>query len=290
MKKWVGLTLLCFLFLSSFFFSKSSEKYRYKLAACAMFKNEAPWMKEWIEYHRLLGVDHFYLYNNDSTDDYNDLLAPYVKEGLVELIEWCSCDAHKILDNTGPAHEPYQTAAYNDCLKKRALGKAKWVAVVDIDEFIVPVLGLKSFHNLLDKMAKNNVGSLKMHWKLFGTSNIWTLSLDELLIEKLTHRAPNELEQNKHVKSIHRPEAVQFCYIHHAKLNKGFKKKRLDPETFRIHHYWTRTEKCCAEKRGLNKTNAEDFLNVLNQQEDKAIFQYLPTLKENLKNEKKFFP
>lgn len=279
MKKWFFLSLLVVALLVFF---KPSHQYPYKFAVCAIFKNEAPWMKEWIEYHRLLGVDHFYLYNNDSTDHYGKLLAPYVKEGIVELIEWCTCDEHKIMDNTGPAHEPYQTAAYNDCLKKRALGKAKWVAVIDIDEFIVPVFGLKSFHELLDKMAKNKVGSLKMHWKLFGTSHVWTLNPHELLIERLTQRAPNDLEQNKHVKSIHRPEAIEFCYIHHAKLNKGFKKKRLDPETFRIHHYWTRTEKCCLEKRGLCKDNAEGFLNVLNHQEDKTIFQYLPKLKEQL--------
>lgn len=283
MKKWIALTLFCSAVLSGFFFSKKPPlKYPYQLAICAIFKNETPWMKEWLEYHRLIGVDHFYLYNNDSTDHYAELLDPYVKEGIVELIEWCSCDAHKIMDNTGTAHEPYQTAAYNECLKKRALGKAKWVAVVDIDEFIVPVSGLKSFHQLLDKMAKKGVGSLKMHWKIFGTSNVWNLNSDELLIEKLTHRAPNDLEQNKHVKSIHRPEAVEFCYIHHAKLNKGFKKKRLDPETFRIHHYWTRTAKCCAEKRNLTQDNAPDFLNLLNRLEDKTIFQYLPKLKEVL--------
>ena len=40
-----------------------SEK-KYKLSICAIFKNEANYLKEWIEYHRMVGVEHFYLYNS----------------------------------------------------------------------------------------------------------------------------------------------------------------------------------------------------------------------------------
>lgn len=33
----------------------------YYLSVCAIFKNEGPILKEWIEYHLLVGVDHFFL-------------------------------------------------------------------------------------------------------------------------------------------------------------------------------------------------------------------------------------
>ena len=36
---------------------------KHQLSICAIFKNEAKFLKEWIEYHRLVGVDHFYLYD-----------------------------------------------------------------------------------------------------------------------------------------------------------------------------------------------------------------------------------
>lgn len=281
MKKWIYFGAV-FLFSVSFLYFLPASKYRYQLAVCAMFKNEAPWLKEWIEYHRLLGADHFYLYNNDSTDDYEKVLSPYIREGLVELIEWSSTPEHKILDNKGPAHEPYQTAAYNDCVKQRALGIARWVAVIDIDEFIVPVKGARSLQTMLNRMSKDNRGSIKMHWKLFGTSNIWELSPHIPMVQHLTRRAQDDYKENKQVKSIHHPEAVEFCFIHHAKLKEGFKKKTFAPDQFRVHHYWTRSEKCCAEKRGLTKDNGEEFLNVLNSVEDKTIFQYLPELKTRL--------
>ena len=52
----------------------------YDLAIVAIFKDEGKYLKEWLDYHLLAGVDHFYLYNNDSSDDYAEVLAPYVEK------------------------------------------------------------------------------------------------------------------------------------------------------------------------------------------------------------------
>jgi len=46
------------------------------LSICTIFKNEARYLREWIEFHRLVGVDHFYLYENRSEDDFAPVLAP----------------------------------------------------------------------------------------------------------------------------------------------------------------------------------------------------------------------
>src|SRR5947209_4668609 len=40
------------------------------LAICAIFKDEAPYLAEWVTFHRLMGVDRFYLYDNRSTDSW----------------------------------------------------------------------------------------------------------------------------------------------------------------------------------------------------------------------------
>ena len=55
----------------------------YNLAVVAILKNEGHYLKEWLDYHLLAGVDHFYLYDNDSSDNYDEIIAPYVKAGLV---------------------------------------------------------------------------------------------------------------------------------------------------------------------------------------------------------------
>lgn len=39
------------------------------LGVCAIAKNEGPYFKEWIDWHLSKGVDRFYIYDNESTDN-----------------------------------------------------------------------------------------------------------------------------------------------------------------------------------------------------------------------------
>jgi hypothetical protein len=54
-------------------------KFPHKLAVCAIAKNEGAYFKEWLEYHRLVGVEKFYIYDNESDDDTKEVLAPLKK-------------------------------------------------------------------------------------------------------------------------------------------------------------------------------------------------------------------
>ena len=95
----------------------------YDLAIVAIFKDEGKYLKEWLDYHLLAGVEHFYLYNNDSTDDYKEVLAPYVEKNLVTLTEW-------------PGNS-MMYPAYDDTIKKHRF-ECRYMAFIDIDEFIYP--------------------------------------------------------------------------------------------------------------------------------------------------------
>jgi hypothetical protein len=280
MKKIILSTFVFFITASGLF---AEAKYRYELTICAMFKDEARWLKEWLVYHHnVLGFDHFYLYNNDSTDNYIEVLQPFIEEGIVELIDWNSADpAHR--SGNDPSFIPYQIGAYNDCMKNKALGYAKWVAIIDIDEFIVPVHGAASFHSYMRRLEKHRVGTVRFHWRVFGTSDIWDLQSKELLTEKLIFRAADNYGWNGLVKSMYRPEAVFLCSVHEASgYNPHYRIENAKPERVRLHHYWTRTEAACYEKRNIKKTESQGFLDELNQIEDRTMEQYLPTLKSAL--------
>ena len=95
----------------------------YDLAVVAIFKNEAPYLKEWLNYHLLAGVEHFYLYNNDSSDNYKEVLAPYVEKNLVTLTEWSG----KLM----------MYPAYNDAIDKYRFD-CRYMAFIDLDEFVYP--------------------------------------------------------------------------------------------------------------------------------------------------------
>jgi hypothetical protein len=68
------------------------------------FRDAAPYLAEWVEFHLLLGVEHFYLYNNNSVDDYKGALEPYIRAGVVSLAEW-------------PALPAFPTS-YEDCVAR----------------------------------------------------------------------------------------------------------------------------------------------------------------------------
>lgn len=263
--------------------SCSSSHHIYRMAICAMFKNEAPWLKEWIDYHRnVLKVDHFYLYNNESTDQYQKILEPYIHQGIVELIDWDSSDPSHLAEGAfmDAPWSAAQLGAYNDCLRTRALGKAKWVAMIDLDEFIVPVKGAKSFYALLDQAEKNKRGTVSIEWRVFGTSGVEDLRPGELLTEKLTWRSNDDHPWNKLVKSIHRPEAVEFCLVHIAKkISPGFGARTLKPDQVRIHHYWSRTERNFVEKRNQGREIDPSFFVPFHQVQDTTIHQYLNELR-----------
>jgi hypothetical protein len=247
----------------------------YQVAVCGFFKNESQWLPEWIEYHRrAIGADHFYLYNNDSTDEFEKVLAPYVASQVVEVIDWSSSDtAHRVSDPFDAPWIPYQVGAYHDCLK-RARGVAKWVAMIDIDEFIVPIKP-RFFRQMLCKAERERRGAITIDWRIFGTSGVWDLADGEQLGEKLLWRAEDGFKWHTISKSIYQPKAVLSCHVHGVtELVKGFKRGRVASHQVRIHHYWTRTGRFCQEKRGMNEEKDGEFLEALHRLEDRAILQY----------------
>lgn len=96
----------------------------FRLALCMCFKNSATYLREWIEFHLRVGVEHFFLYNNNSEDDFLPVLRPFIDRGLVTLVTW-------------PGQQQ-QLPIYDHCL--RVFGpRARWIGFIDDDEFLFPV-------------------------------------------------------------------------------------------------------------------------------------------------------
>ena len=102
---------------------KKSMKNKYKVSICAIFKDEADYLKEWIEFHRIVGIEHFYLYNNNSVDNYDQVLKPYIDQGIVSLKNWPKPQS--------------QMEAYQDFMDDNSL-ETEWVGFIDLDEYVVP--------------------------------------------------------------------------------------------------------------------------------------------------------
>ena len=214
--------------------------WKWQLALCAVFRNEAVFLKEFIEFHRLQGIEHFYFYNNMSTDHYLSVLEPYIAEGCVELFE---------LPVQNFVHA--QSACYTDAVE-RCRGKSKWLILADTDifHFAAESPNLCSFLASYDHPLIGGVVGNLCH---FGTCGVSYLGDDDLLIDSCTKR---KAEVCDHVRSIVKPHRVwrvdnphwahylpeyfavdeEFSRIaHHANP------KRLSRK-FKVNHYAFRTK------------------------------------------------
>ena len=70
------------------FGSVDRRKLKYEVSLCLIFKDEGRFLKEWLDYHLTIGIDHFYLYDNNSTDDYKPVVQPYIDRGVVTMTDW----------------------------------------------------------------------------------------------------------------------------------------------------------------------------------------------------------
>ena len=148
------------------------------LSVCAIYKNEARYLAEWIEFHLLAGVEHFFLYDNDSTDDHRDVLAPYERAGVVTVTDW-------------PRFPP-QVPAYDHCLATHR-HDWRWMAFIDLDEFLFSPRLAPVPEVLRDYEHRAGVGAL---WIVFGTSGYKTppagLVLENYTWRRIWPRRPRE--------------------------------------------------------------------------------------------------
>ncbi len=285
-----------------------SSNYKYTLAITSIFKDEAPYMQEWIEYYKLLGVDHFRLYNNDSEDNYLEVLEPYIQSGEVTLIDWPSD-----LTRLGPNEEWVWSTQHPACMDaiKCLSGKAKWLALIDLDEFILPF-----YYSDIPTFLKayEDCSGVVINWCNFGTSHVVDIPPGQLLIETLTWRSNQISDVNKPVKSIVQPHKIDIKtkkWSPHTWPYLNDKEDFLSPnrevwhfgliETSlaRINHYVHRTEKNYYEQkipktermRGskLSKRYIDEWKDSCNQIEDTEILRFVPTLKDKIFPKKEAF-
>ena len=96
-----------------------------EIAIAAIFYNEAEYFKEWIEFHLMVGVDRFYLYDNGSTDEFLPILEPYIRRGQIVLMPWAAFVAEASAQRLAYAHAASNFAA-----------TVRWLILIDIDEFL----------------------------------------------------------------------------------------------------------------------------------------------------------
>ena len=281
---------------------KPNNSKRYKISICGIFKNEGLFLKEWIEYNHMIGVEHFYLYNNNSDDNYIEVLTPYIEKRLVTLIDF--------------PYDHAQIKAYQHFYETYR-HETQWVSFLDIDEFFVPIS-----HNSLNEWIKGyeKYPVIQIYWKMFGTSGLMKHDNNKLVIEQYhvswktiydcgkclintdyeivcydtaTHHGPIVYYPFMGLKFKVRPINV----FRRSALGEGtyfsFGVDKSSP-SIQINHYWSKAWDIYDEKRKRTdvyfkenpKAKIEYFLFHENQNcsSDYNIYKYLMQLKFKLNN------
>ncbi|XP_074274483.1 glycosyltransferase family 92 protein At1g27200-like [Silene latifolia] len=214
--------------------------YKYELCGCSMVWNQATFIKEWIGYHAWLGVQRWFVYDNNSDD------------GLKEVIDELDEQNYNVSRHIWPWVKS-QEAGFSHCVL-RARDECRWVGFFDVDEFYYfpppsknrnrmmgdPVTvspGPGSLRAVVDNvtLTSPNVGEIRTDCHSFGPSGL-KKSPEEGVTLGYTCRMRNP---ERH-KSIVRPEAVDdtlLNQVHHFKLKKEFNKTTLPQGKALINHY-----------------------------------------------------
>jgi hypothetical protein len=127
----------------------------HKLVVLAMFKNEAMIIKDWIEHYLKEGVEHFYLIDNGSTDDYWEKIKLYENITLIK-------DPTRLPIGT-------QNMLYNKIFLDKIKKEAEWLVVCDIDEYIYARNGYTKIYDVLITLPET-IDKIWIPWKIFGSN------------------------------------------------------------------------------------------------------------------------
>lgn len=156
-------------------------------------KDEAPYLLEWVAYHRVIGFTDFLVYTNDCSDG-TDLMLE-----RLELLGVATHERNDVLRRG--AHK----SALKYALAHEKLQQADWVFVADADEFLSVKHGKRRLDDLLS--ANPDADVIPVTWRMFAAAQQVDLD-DRLLIEQLTQCQPYDgtpTEKGRFVKSLFRP-------------------------------------------------------------------------------------
>ncbi len=192
----------------------------YFLSVAAIFKNESTAIKEWINHYKNEGVEHFYLIDNGSTDDYKKEIEVPLSQGIISIVS----------DEKRHA----QAELYNTHFQK-ALEESEWLLICDLDEFLYARRGFSTIPEYL-KTLPTSIGQIHIPWKTFGSSGC--IKQPESIVNGFTHRYlhnKENLDKNKELansfrftKTIVRSKSVTSLGIHNSVIRKSYREIRAN--------------------------------------------------------------
>ncbi len=204
-------------------------------------------MVQFLEIWRAMGATQFWIYTSSLTEMVDRWLKAYEEEGLVQRVPWPLLPRSPKTDQNPSVYVMGQFACLNDCARRTA-HRAKFVALVDFDEFIIPRDSQNQSPTLvefLDEQAKihPNVGNFifrqagrALYPRSYSIPKM--VETDNFKFDYLTKVMVENEENMGHNKSVFRPEQVWYATTHRVKsfLNKQYEIVSVEPSDGHLVH------------------------------------------------------
>ena len=143
-----------------------------------LHKDDGRYLKEWLDYHLLAGVEHFYLYDNAPVDETSELLKPYVE---AEQVDYFPVQG-----------ELMQIPAYNDAARRFRF-VTRYMAFIDVDDFLFPKTE-QSIVEVADEILSRDerAAALVVNQQVFGSNAQESADFNQGVLDRFTRRAPRD--------------------------------------------------------------------------------------------------
>ena len=222
-----------------------------KIGACVVrFWGQHDLMAEWLAYHRMIGIQHFWLFVSEDFDNFilKSNLPRHDPDITYIPYNYRWFDHMHLKPDAKPGWKGealFQPSGNNQCLFMAKTYNLDWIITPDVDEFIAvedPVLNesfpLQSVLEKVEQQYGENVGSFCMpsfayKWNVLKEStDSFELSID------FTYRRNKTLgDKGGGRKCFYKPRIVKDVSVHYR--NVGGKEVKLNHAGICLHHYRT---------------------------------------------------
>ncbi len=256
------------------------------LSFVSNFKDENPYLKEWLDYHLKVGVDHFYLFNQCGSEEADRILAPYIKKKLVTVHDWTNIspkyDGPTLFFQKNKNHMAYTHAATN------YRDETEWLLKIDLDEFLFMADENQTISSWLHKIDKEKYRAIRVPRIDFGSAGLKEQPEGGVL--------ENYLEREKTASNYKDMANTDFlnnnnyCYSSHRWSFRLFGRGEIfEPHPtneLRINHYYTKSRQEYFDRQNISrgrKVSEEDFAAIevrTNAVKDDSMLRHLPLTSE----------
>jgi hypothetical protein len=234
-----------------------TSQHTHFLSLLAPLKDEESYLIEFVNYYLIHGVDHFYFYDNDSR-------IPVV-EVLPEYRDKCT-----VMRAPGDA---VQSRVYEHFCK-HLKHETKWVAVFDVDEFVLPHRHGTFRDFLLDYDQCDGIG---INWVMFGDGHHKTAPAGSVIESYLYREATQHpciktvVKSDKLVGFLDNPhfatltDGSLYVDAHMNRITSAYN-ENYTIDVIQLNHYFTKSE---AEwKKKLHRKRADSGMPRVEHTED----------------------